>query len=678
MTRPPRAIAAAAATVALVVAASVAARADVVHLKDGRVLRGEVSKKGKATIVTNPVVTTTVPTASIDRTEPDPDDPAAEANRLDRFAKAFGEPPPAGGEKVDERAWPARTGRIDGDGRLRRTLNYPDPKRPTITVDYAIAEVRPDRVYLEALAPWKHRVPIPIRMVPERLLRERLERLAPADDATALLELGRFYRLAGWRDAAADALARAERAGAAADAVAAERARLDARAARRAALAKEAEADRAGPFGGPRPRGAAAKAVAALDEATRTAGRAAVDRLLAALGAADAGAIAEAREAIGGITDISVLAWEGLIHELPDRGKKVDGGGRGKLRRVGLAERRPDVSAETLARPVEYIVRWPRELPAGRRPLIVGLHGQGGPPSAALGYFSGVADRHGFVIAAPEFDVLPGEGYNHTWDEHRTAILTVRDLVRRGAPIDPDRVYVTGHSLGGHGSFDMALSHPDRFAGGMPFIGTHFAFGSKYRVHAGLVPIYVTDGEHDYDWPEKNRAAVADMIKLGGDATYAEYAGRGHEGFTEETPSIVTWMRARRRDPYPESMEWNAARPTDFQRYWVRVDVDAGRLPGAPVLNPKDHLWKIPNVKAKVARARNVIDIRTKNVRALTVLLSDGLCDLDERVTIKVNGKTRHKTTVERSLATLLDDFCERADCGQTFTATVSVEGLKK
>lgn len=658
----------------MLLSSSVISRADQVVLRDGRVLRGVVRRSGKTARVVTPLKTSYLPAGAIDHTEPDPGDPTAEENRCDRFATtlfpAAPEAPAMRRKRLDSRARPLRSGGLGDDGRWRRVLDVPD--QGALEVEYAVVEVRPDRVVFQALA-YDHRVELPMSAMSPRLILARLEAAVAADDAPGQLERARFCRLAGWLDPAEQALGAAERAGAEADAVARERERLKDQRGARSRRDEQQRRDRAEPFGGEPVGSDGGKAESALDALApqrRQAAQTAMDALLESARGGDQAAMAAARrsvEALGqGPEAVDVLAWEALLRRLPDRAfqQAPDSGERSGRQQL---EHPADGGVA-----VSYAVRLPRELGVGRRPLIIGLHGQGAPPEASLGFFGRLAERHGFVVAAPEFDVHPGEGYHHSWEEHRTVLMTIRDLVRRGLPIDPDRVFLAGHSLGGHATFDTALSHPDRFAGAAPFIGAHFAFGDVYLSNSRVVPIYVVDGEHDFDWPERNRKALKAMHKSGGDATYVEYAGRGHEGFGEELPALVDWMRTRRRDPYPLQMEWRAGRETDLRRFWVRIDRVAGKLPPAPVSNPGKP-FVLPTVRAKVDVRRNAIDLRTKGVSEVTLLLSDGVVDLDRPVTVKVDGKLRHRGPLQRSLKVLLDDFMERWDASQTVTATLTV-----
>ncbi len=112
-------------------------------------------------------------------------------------------------------------------------------------------------------------------------------------------------------------------------------------------------------------------------------------------------------------------------------------------------------------------------------------------------------------------------------------------------PIDPDRVYVTGLSMGGYGTFDMVQRRPDLFAAAVPVCGG----GDPSRAVAS-VPFWVFHGEKDQVVPVSgSRDMVAALRKAKGKPRYTEYAGVGHNSWSPafEERELWSWLFAQRR-----------------------------------------------------------------------------------------------------------------------------------
>ena len=77
-------------------------------------------------------------------------------------------------------------------------------------------------------------------------------------------------------------------------------------------------------------------------------------------------------------------------------------------------------------------------------------------------------------------------------------LASLRDACRRFS-IDTDRVFLTGHSIGGNAAWDMGLAHPDLWAGVIPIVAQCEKYCTLYWENASLVPFYVLGGELDGD-----------------------------------------------------------------------------------------------------------------------------------------------------------------------------------
>ena len=126
----------------------------------------------------------------------------------------------------------------------------------------------------------------------------------------------------------------------------------------------------------------------------------------------------------------------------------------------------------------------------------------------------------------------------------------VRRLVDRliaTQPIDPSRVYVTGLSMGGYGTWELAAREPEFWAAAAPICGGgNPAWGERL---SGL-PLWAFHGDADGAVPvDRSREMIAAINGAGGRAIYTEYAGVGHNAWTPtfESQQVWDWLFAQRR-----------------------------------------------------------------------------------------------------------------------------------
>jgi predicted peptidase len=113
--------------------------------------------------------------------------------------------------------------------------------------------------------------------------------------------------------------------------------------------------------------------------------------------------------------------------------------------------------------------------------------------------------------------------------------------------VDPDRIYLTGLSMGGYGAWDLATRMPDRFAAMLPVCG-----GGDERTAARVaaLPIWCFHGDADTAVPvERSRSMIAAVQAAGGRPIYSELAGVGHDSWTPayRDEFVLDWLFSQRR-----------------------------------------------------------------------------------------------------------------------------------
>jgi predicted peptidase len=219
---------------------------------------------------------------------------------------------------------------------------------------------------------------------------------------------------------------------------------------------------------------------------------------------------------------------------------------------------------------VHYQLFVPADYSKSRRyPLIVSLHGAGthgtdnlrqlSPPVAVL------IDRAQAV--EPSFVLVPQDPKGDKWvtgsgdapfrnfrqaDRPQSAasglVLAGIDELTTQYSIDPDRIYLTGGSAGGTGTWELITrGGVGRFAAAVPVTGANDP--SRASVIAQL-PIWAFHGAQDTTAPVENtREMVASLRALGSPVRYTEYPDVGHESWNRAyaEPELFTWLFAQRR-----------------------------------------------------------------------------------------------------------------------------------
>ena len=328
-------------------------------------------------------------------------------------------------------------------------------------------------------------------------------------------------------------------------------------------------------------------------------------------------------------------------------------------------------TAVTVQLPPEYD-------PLRRYPAIVALHAAGTTPLDQIGWWAGPAGadgrrlgqagRHGFIVVAPAWTDEGQSGYGYSAREHAAVLGALREAGRRFA-IDTDRVFLAGHSLGGDAAWDIALAHPDLWAGLVAICPGAGKYVNHYWHNARSLPIYMVGGELDGGTLARSGMDLDRYLSRGFDVTYVEYRGRGHEPFGEEQPRLFDWMGRKRRDFFPASIDSVSMRPWDGFFWWVEF---AGAPPKTVVLPsqwPPGQGTRPLAIEAK-RNATNGLVVRCGAER-VRVWLSPELVDLERPVTVTVDGKRISRDEVTPDVAVMLEDLRTRGDRQHPFWAVL-------
>jgi predicted peptidase len=237
-----------------------------------------------------------------------------------------------------------------------------------------------------------------------------------------------------------------------------------------------------------------------------------------------------------------------------------------------LALVRQDPAQETQAKTFDgpggkllYRIYQPKAAaPGNKLPLLLFLHGAGerGDDNAAqlkhgLKQFIAQQEKYPCFIVAPQcpknkkWAEVDWSAATHATPEKPSdsyaSLIPLLESLQKELPIDSKRLYVTGLSMGGYGTWDLITRLPDTFAAAAPICGG--GDESKAAVIA-KVPQWIFHGSADTAVkPERSRNMVEALKKAGGAPKYTEYPGVGHNSWDKAyaDPELWTWMFAQKK-----------------------------------------------------------------------------------------------------------------------------------
>jgi len=335
------------------------------------------------------------------------------------------------------------------------------------------------------------------------------------------------------------------------------------------------------------------------------------------------------------------------------------------------------------APPVPYRVQLPPEYdPLRRYPAIVTLRGVGATADQQIDWWAGAwhegkrmgqASRHGYIVIAPDWLAEHQTQYGYTAREHAAVLDSLRDACRRFS-IDTDRVYLSGHSIGGNAAWDIGLAHPDLWAGVIPIVAQTDRYCSLYWKNAKLLPFYCVGGELDGGKMTLNSRDLDRYLKRGFNTTVVEYLGRGHENFSDEIQRLFDWMERFKRNFFPKEFTVNTMRTWDNFFWYVELAQLPPKAIVEPATWPPDRGTQAVETEASITPT-NGLYISTGAGR-VSVWLSPEMVNFERKVNIVVNGKRVNvrEQLLEGDLETILEDVRTRGDRQHPFW--VRIEAL--
>ena len=183
-------------------------------------------------------------------------------------------------------------------------------------------------------------------------------------------------------------------------------------------------------------------------------------------------------------------------------------------------------------------------------PLILFLHGSGesgddGEKQAKQGLGNAIGKHEktfGFITVFPQ----SRKNWNAGSEDGKRA-MAILDETIKAYKVDASRVYLTGLSMGGFGTWSFAAAHPTRWAAIVPICG-----GGDVNAASKIkdIPCWNFHGDKDTAVKvDKSRAMIDALKAAGGQPRYTEYPGVGHNSWDAAygTAELYTWMLQQKR-----------------------------------------------------------------------------------------------------------------------------------
>lgn len=202
-----------------------------------------------------------------------------------------------------------------------------------------------------------------------------------------------------------------------------------------------------------------------------------------------------------------------------------------------------------------YRLLRPQEMKENQKyPLVVFLHGsgeRGNDNIINLKYITPLFLNDQNRKNYPCYLIVPQCPKNENWtypdwykepQEPMSSVVALIDSLKSLPTVDSSRIYITGLSMGGYGTWYLLTQYPSLFAAAAPICGG----GDPHQVeNFSHIPIWVFHGAKDKSVsPDESRKMVNALRKAGGKPKYSEYKKVAHDSWVRaySEPQFLSWL----------------------------------------------------------------------------------------------------------------------------------------
>src|SRR5688572_28805623 len=250
------------------------------------------------------------------------------------------------------------------------------------------------------------------------------------------------------------------------------------------------------------------------------------------------------------------------------------------------------------------------------------------------------------------------------------------------ANVDPARVYLIGHSMSGHATWNLALHYPTYFAAINPLAGDASGDWQRLRLPnlSNLLPVVWHDATDQVIRVGHSRNLVQALRAIKLDVDYEETKGLGHAPSPEVLERTYEKVRGRTRELYPKRVDIASNRPdTIFNRNdWLQIyqplTPGKGKLLRLRRGTGPIRTYQNPFRASAALVGGNRLEVKTDNVATLRFYFNDQMIYFREPVRITVNGKERFKGMLTPDVEPMLKDALFLGRGWRYYTAVADVD----
>ncbi len=228
--------------------------------------------------------------------------------------------------------------------------------------------------------------------------------------------------------------------------------------------------------------------------------------------------------------------------------------------------------------------------------------------------------------------------------------------------INTNRVYLTGYSAGGDGTYQLAPRMADRLAAAAMMAG-HPNDASPvslrnlpFALHMGALDAAYSRNKIAAEW-----GTMLDELQENDPEGYVHdvqiHEGLGHWMERRDTVAME-WMAQFERNPYPDKIVWNQNGKVHSRFYWL----------GLPEENNENKA-----VLVVTRSGQNIHIERADHVQKLFIYLNDEMVDLNRKVRVHYNGSVIFDAISERTISTIWESLSRRNDPEQLFYSQIEI-----
>lgn len=304
------------------------------------------------------------------------------------------------------------------------------------------------------------------------------------------------------------------------------------------------------------------------------------------------------------------------------------------------------------------------EKPKTGRSLYISLHGGGNAPKS-------INDQQWQnqkkLYTVDEGIYLAPRAPTNTWNLWHEAHIDrlfarlIEDLIVL-EDVNPDRVYLLGYSAGGDGVYQLAPRMADHWAAAAMMAGHPNGVSPlALRNVPFALQVGANDSAYNRNTVGKEYGEKLDKLQKDDPNGYEHFV-KIHEGMGHwmklEDKAALPWMAKFTRNPVPDRVVWKQTGTVRDRSYWLAVPKPEAAMDSLVVA---DH------------KGQTIAISKAEKITTLLVRLDDRMADLDQSVTVTMNGKTLFSGPPSRTIGTMIATLAGRGDPKLIFDAEIAV-----